>query len=276
MNATTDVTSSGDAPIPPGDTDAVMVLFNEIADAVAVLVEAATDWSWSGERAGQYAVDVSVDELCLDLLHGAGFAVLSEESGITNAIVGDDVGVTNGAIVVVDPLDGSTNASLGLPWCATSLCLVVDGSPTVALVANLRTGVRYEAVRGRGATSGGRRLRVAEPVDLADAIVAVNARPPDRFRPRQFRAMGATALDVAAVAGSGVGGGFDAYVDFDDDAIGVWDYLAAVLVVEEAGGVTADALGRDLVVIDHAARRRPMAATSPALLAQLAAVVSPT
>ena len=29
--------------------------------------------------------------------------------------------------IVVDPLDGSTNAALGLPWCATALCLVVAG-----------------------------------------------------------------------------------------------------------------------------------------------------
>jgi myo-inositol-1(or 4)-monophosphatase len=78
--------------------------------------------------------------------------------------------------------------------------------------------------------------------------------------------MGATALDIVSVAG---GGGFDGSIDFDDDKIGVWDYLASVLILEEAGGVAADALGRDLVTLDHRARRRPVTASSPQLLAEL-------
>ena len=53
--------------------------------------------------------------------------------------------------VVVDPLDGSTNASLGLPWCNTALCLVVDGVPEVAMVSNLVTGDRYTRSAAAGA-----------------------------------------------------------------------------------------------------------------------------
>jgi fructose-1,6-bisphosphatase/inositol monophosphatase family enzyme len=49
----------------------------------------------------------------------------------------------------------------------------------------------------------------------------------------------------------------------------VWDYLGAVLVVQEAGGVAVDALGCDLVVLDHAARRTPVAAGGVDLLADL-------
>ena len=177
-------------------------------------------------------------------------------------------------VVVVDPLDGSTNASIGLPWCATALCLVVDGVPTVAHVANLRTGTQFEAIRGGGSTRDGREIRVAPPVALGDAVIGLNARPPITFRPRQHRAMGATALDITAVAASGNGGGFDGTVDFDEDMIGVWDYLASILILEEAGGVAADVLGRDLVTLDHGARRRPVTATSPALLAELVAAAN--
>jgi myo-inositol-1(or 4)-monophosphatase len=50
------------------------------------------------------------------------------------------------------------------------------------------------------------------------------------------------------------------------DAHGVWDYVGARLVVREAGGVVVDAHGRDLVVLDHRARRTPVAASSDALL----------
>lgn len=236
-------------------------LFARICDRTSLILAANDDWSMSGERDTQYSIDVEIDAACLEMLHGAGLAVLSEESGITGRH-----GDPSGPVVVVDPLDGSTNASLGLPWCATALCLVADGVPQVATVANLRTGTRYCAVRGRGATRNGVGIGVTRSPALSEAIIAVNARPPRLFRPAQYRSMGATALDIASVAGAG---GFDGSIDFDEDKVGVWDYLASVLIVEEAGGVAADALGRELVVLDHAARRRPVTATSQQLLDEL-------
>jgi myo-inositol-1(or 4)-monophosphatase len=249
-------------PIDPLDHDAVLALFAAICDRTATILAGNDDWSLSGDRDTQYSIDVDIDAACLSMLHGAGLAVLSEESGVTSPVEAD----APTSIVVVDPLDGSTNASLGLPWCATALCLVTDGFPVVAMVTNLRTGTRFAATRGRGATQNGHPIRVATVERLDGAIVAVNARPPPSFLPAQYRSMGATALDIASVAG---GGGFDGSIDFDDDKIGVWDYLAAVLILEEAGGVAVDALGRDLVTLDQTARRRPVTAGSPKLLAEL-------
>ena len=248
------------------DPDAVLDLFAVICDRSMAILADNDDWSMSGERDTQYAIDVAIDRACLEALRAAGLAVLSEESGVTRPVEAhDDV------IVVVDPLDGSTNASLGLPWCATALCLVVGGSPTVAMVTNLRTGTRFAAVAGRGATRDGRPIAAAGAATLADAIVAVNARPPAGFHPAQYRSMGATALDIASVAADD---GFDGSVDFDDDEIGVWDYLASVTILREAGGAAADALGRDLMTLDHRARRRPIAAASPSLLEELLAFTS--
>ena len=150
--------------------------------------------------------------------------------------------------VVVDPLDGSTNASLGLPWYATSLCLVVDGAPTVAMVANLPTGARYTAVLGAGAALDGQPVSVGGAASLDDAVIAISGLPDHHYGWRQFRSMGASALNMSAVAS----GSFDGFVDMSPDAHGVWDYLGATLVdVREAGGVVVDAVGRDLAVLDH-------------------------
>jgi fructose-1,6-bisphosphatase/inositol monophosphatase family enzyme len=77
--------------------------------------------------------------------------------------------------------------------------------------------------------------------------------------------MGASALDICSVAT----GTFDGFVDMSPDAHGVWDYLGAMLVVQETGGVVADAFGRDLAVLEHDARRTPVAASSDTLLAEL-------
>ncbi len=227
----------------------------QVADAVAAVLARTSDWGPSGRRTGQYAVDVAADAACLGLLHGSGLAVLSEESGIT----GD--GAT-GAIVVVDPLDGSTNASRGVPWCATALCLVVDGVPERALVANHGTGERFTAVRGEGARRDGTLVSVSDCTELARAIVGLSGLPTHHYGWAQYRALGAAAPDLCAVAA----GVLDGWCDTSTDAHGVWDYLAAQLVVEEAGGVVVDALGRDLVALDPDARRTPVAAATTELL----------
>jgi myo-inositol-1(or 4)-monophosphatase len=244
----------------PNDFD-VLALFASICDQTAEVVTHTTDWGESGVRPGQYRVDLDVDAVCVAPLLGAGYSVLSEESGIQHPAGGPSALGT----VVVDPLDGSTNASLGLPWCATSLCLVVDAEPMVSMVSNLATGARYSAVQGDGAKLNGEVITVAGQTSLDDAIVAISGLPDHSYGWRQFRAMGASALDICAVAS----GSFDGFVDMSPDAHGVWDYIGALLVVQEAGGVVVDALGRDLVVLDHVARRTPIAASNPALAAQL-------
>lgn len=245
----------------PNDTDATLRLFDEICDRTSAVIAETTDWGESGQRPGQYRVDLDVDDVCVDPLLDAGFSVLSEESGLQHP---DGVSSEAG-IMVVDPLDGSTNASLGLPWFATSLCLVRDGVAVVSMVANLATGARYHAVKGAGAWLGSTPIVVETAVALDDAIVGISGLPSHHYGWRQFRAMGASALDLCAVAS----GSFDGFVDMSPDAHGVWDYLGGILIVEEAGGVVADAHGRDLVVIDHAARRTPVAAASVGLLDEL-------
>ncbi|MEY4371348.1 MAG: hypothetical protein RL219_117, partial [Actinomycetota bacterium] len=93
-------------------------LLHEVADAVGAAFARVTDLGPSGRREGQYALDVVANEAALPLLRAAGYGVLSEESEFEPG--------SNGAVVVIDPIDGSTNASRGLPWYATALCVVDD------------------------------------------------------------------------------------------------------------------------------------------------------
>jgi fructose-1,6-bisphosphatase/inositol monophosphatase family enzyme len=168
----------------------------------------------------------------------------------------------------MDPIDGSTNASRGLPWFATSLCFVDADGPAVAVVVNQATGVRYSAERGAGAWCGERRLRPSGCTELADSIVVVSAVPPPDAGWAQFRALGACALDLCALADGVV----DAYVDFGYEQHGVWDYLGAWLICREAGIEVVDALDRPMLHMDHAARRTPVAAATPELAASLLAI----
>jgi myo-inositol-1(or 4)-monophosphatase len=228
------------------------------ADAVAQVLSGNTDWGESGQRDGQYAVDLAADAVCLDVLYGAGYRVLSEESGITGP-----PGSSSAPIVVVDPLDGSTNASRGVPWYASALCLVDDDGPAVGVVVNHATRDRFVGVRGAGAERDGKPIHPTATTDIAHALLGVSGLPSTHFGWMQFRALGASAPDICAVA-CGV---TDAWCDMVDDGHGVWDYLASVLILDEAGGASTEVFGRELCTLDHAARRSPAVAATPELLA---------
>jgi myo-inositol-1(or 4)-monophosphatase len=245
--------------VTPDDPLSTLDVFARAADAVAEVLGATTDWGPSGLRRGQYAVDLDADAACLDVLRAEGWSVLSEESGITGP------SSAGPGVVVVDPLDGSTNASRGVPWFATALCLVDADGPAVAMVANHATRERFTAVRGSGARRDDEPIAPSDCRDLGAALVGVSGLPERHLGWAQFRALGASAPDLCAVA-CGV---TDAWVDLSPDAHGVWDYLASVLICREAGAVVGEVHGRELVVLDPAARRTPIAAATPVLLEAL-------
>ena len=236
------------------DDGALLGVLHDAATAVRTALDDLTDWGSAGTRPGQYLSDLAADEAGLDVLRRAGLGAMSEESGLHDG--GRDV------IVVIDPVDGSTNASRGLPWYATSLCAVDGDGPRAALVVDQANGLRFEATRGGGARVDGTALCPTACDELGEAIVGLSGYPPWWFGWKQFRAFGAVALDLCAVAG----GRFDAYVDCSPSAHGSWDYLGGLLVCQEAGASVVDAWDRELVTLDHAARRTPVAAATPALL----------
>lgn len=214
-------------------------------------------WRDRGERPGQYRIDLVADDAALEVLRAGGVGILSEESGL------EDRG--NGLIVAVDPVDGSTNASRGLPWYATSLCAVDESGPWAALVVNLATGVRYSAVRGGGAFRDGRPVRVSGVEESTGALVVLNGYPGRYLGWRQYRALGATALDLCSVADGSV----DGTVDCAQDALGPWDFLGGALLITEAGGYVADLHGRPLDELGHDVRRTPVSAATSALFEHL-------
>jgi myo-inositol-1(or 4)-monophosphatase len=258
------VTSRTPRVLSGGDHGDVIDVFAGICDGVAAVLAQTTDWGASGLKPDQYSVDLAADQVCTEGLYDAGFAVLSEESGITLP----PGGPADAPVVVVDPLDGSTNASRGIPWFATALCLVEHDPetaalvPTAAMVANHATGERHWAVRGEGAFRDGAPIRVSGCRELSECMLGVNGLPDRHYGWAQFRAMGAAAPDLCSVA-SGV---LDAWCDMTSAGHGVWDYLASVLICQEAGAHLAEVNGDDLVILDIEQRRIPVVAATPELL----------
>ncbi|MFN0026307.1 MAG: inositol monophosphatase family protein [Acidimicrobiales bacterium] len=236
-------------------TDEVLVaVLREAADAVAAALAGGSRQLVEGSRS-QHHSDLRTDAAACSVLHGHGLTVLSEESGLRGPL--GDATSEQTMVAVLDPLDGSTNASCGIPWYATSLCVVDGEGPRVALVRNLATDEEFCAVRGSGATRNGTPFR--SPRDrtevMGEALVLLSGHSHQHLGWRQYRALGALALDLCAVATGEV----DAYLDCSVDAHGVWDYLGGALVAAEAGIEVRDVHGRRLDELDHAVRRTPVA-----------------
>jgi myo-inositol-1(or 4)-monophosphatase len=239
------------------DDDALLGLCHSVADVVPAALAHVEDWTPAGERAGQYAIDLVADAAVLEVLAGSGLGVLSEESGL------HDEGAA--MVAVVDPVDGSTNAARGIPWYATSVCVVDDVGPRVAVVANLALGIRYHAVRNGGAWRGTTRIAPSGKRRLDESVVGLSGYPRRHLGWSQFRALGAAALDLCAVAE----GALDAYTVGGRAHLAPWDYLGGLLVCTEAGACVADLDGEELVELRPDVRRSVAAAATPALLDEL-------
>lgn len=239
------------------DPNQLVALFEEVATAIRDQLSGLEDWTLVEGSNEQYKHDVVADTIALEMLLDAGVAVVSEETGVHAS--------DRSIVVVVDPVDGSTNAGCHLPYYNTSLAAVDDDGLLAALVREHPTGRSFAAIRGMGAYCAGQRITASHVTSMDQAIVAFNDLPPARLGWRQFRVMGATALDLANVASSA----FDAFGDASAAGNSPWDYLAGVLLVREAGGITWDLDGQELVTIEHGAKRRVFAAGNQQLADQL-------
>ena len=241
------------------DDDALLAVLHRSATAVADALGGLGDWGPAGTRPGQYRSDLVADAAAIEVLDGAGLGVLSEESGTHDE--------EREVVAVLDPLDGSTNAARGIPWYATSVCAVDADGPRAAVVVNQSSGIRFEATRGGGARRDGKPIRTSGCTVLGEAIVGFSGYPRRYFGWSQYRQLGAAALDLCAVA-EGV---LDGYAVVGNSSLGAWDYLGGMLICREAGAVITESLGRELVILDHQARRTPVAAGTPELLQTLGA-----
>jgi myo-inositol-1(or 4)-monophosphatase len=183
--------------------------------------------------------------------------------------------------LIVDPVDGSENFGRGNELSCVSLALLPGESVprpeavAVALVGSIFTGTVYEAERGGGAWKNGERIRPARTTRLAEAVVAMDLHfggaptaarvSPLLARVKDARRFGTAAFEFAAVASGGV----DAYVDVRD-TLSPENYMAAVLIVAEAGGVITDRFGQPLAPVRSMTQGQSIvAAATPALHAEI-------
>lgn len=163
-------------------------------------------------------------------------AILAEESGSING--------TSTYRWVIDPLDGTTNYSNGLPLFSVSIGVECRGGAVVGVVYAPYLDEMFTAVSSGGAYLNGRRIHVNNTKAIEEAVVATgfpvdkhinpdnNMAEVSRILPmiRGLRRLGSAAIDLSYVAA----GYLDGYWEFD---IKEWDACAGRLIVQEAGGL---------------------------------------
>ncbi|GAB5517826.1 MAG: inositol monophosphatase family protein [Rhodothermales bacterium] len=176
---------------------------------------------------------------------------LGEESGED-----DFEAYRTGRVWIVDPIDGTTNFTHGLPPYAISIGLVEDGAPKVGVVLDVSQSVLYTATAGGGAYRNGQQMQVSSAATLDESVVltgfparaiAYMALYMEIFeqmlrRCRGVRRPGCASVDLAYVA-DGVAEAFY------ETGISPWDMAAGILLVTEAGGQVTDNRGASVNVL---------------------------
>ncbi len=161
-------------------------------------------------------------------------SILTEETG--SLAEGDDYRW------VVDPLDGTTNFSQGLPIFSVSIALEYKGDAVIGVVFAPYLKEMFYAVKGEGAYLNGKKIVCSSKSRLEQAVVSTGI-PYDKMinpdnnlkelgkvapKVRGLRRMGSAAIDLCYVAA----GFFDAYWELN---LNRWDVAAGCLISKEAG-----------------------------------------
>ena len=146
---------------------------------------------------------------------------------------------------IVDPVDGTMEFLDQIGEFGTSIALVEDGDPVVAVIFNPVSGELFSAVRGGGCFLNGKRVFCSPAVRLDRATLIVSRSETGRgeidpLRPHlgKVRPVGSVAYKLALVA-AGVG---DLNVSVKPK--NEWDVCAGDLLVREAGGRMLDLHGQ--------------------------------
>lgn len=195
-----------------------------------------------------HKIDEYTENAALEVLKSTGksLIVISEEIGTIK--IGEKEAE---AILIMDPLDGTTNAMKNLPCYGISIAIAsTDNNKSledmtlddieVAFVKNIPTGDTYLAVKDRYARKNSEPIHVskvekAEQATLSTYLYRSRCDMNNIYsHVRRMRIMGAIAIEMCFLA-EGI---YDVFLD--TQAVRVLDIAASQLIIKEAGGYITD------------------------------------
>ncbi len=188
-------------------------------------------------------IDILAEKTVLDYLKEINFSctVLCEECGKV------EISDNREGFVIMDAVDGSTNAVRGIPFSCCSLAFATTNklsSITDAVIIDLYNGDLYSASKGQGAFMNGKKISVHKEKPLYFVVgLDLSGISPDSLQKlapiisasNHIRHFGAVALELAIFARGLV----DLFVDLRGK-LRITDVAAGYLIAIEAGGILAD------------------------------------
>ena len=206
-------------------------------------------------------IDLAAEKALIDCLgkHEISCTLVSEEAGTKK------IGLASSEYyITTDPVDGTTNAVRGLPFCAN--VIAVSKGPNIqdieaAVVSDIVHDITYTAQKGKGAYKNGNKISPSNKSNLEDAIIGIDlntikieqlaGKLGELFKAgKHFRHFGANAQEICYVAD----GSTDAFVDIRGK-LRVTDMVASYLILREAGGIILTPEGKELKVQLEATQR---------------------
>lgn len=180
-------------------------------------------------------IDLIAEETAIDVIR---------KGGIEATIIGEECGRIEGkeGYVIIDAIDGTTNAISGIPFYCCSVAYATDfylSTVVDAAIIDLARGDLYYASKNKGAFLNGERIFVKQE-STSDSTIGINvsgvkSELVERLAPiiaeaTHIRQFGANALEMCFVAR----GFLDAYIDLRGK-IRPTDVAAGFLIAKEAG-----------------------------------------
>ena len=160
--------------------------------------------------------------------------------------------VTDGYCFIIDPIDGTTNFIYGYQRSAISVGLAKDKELYLGVVLDPDLDNIFYAEKGKGAFLNGKPIHIND-ADMENSLVQFGTCPYEHeFADKTFelakqlflkaievRRSGTAALDICYVAA----GKSDFFFEL---ILRPWDWAAATVILEEAGGIAKTAEGNDV------------------------------
>ena len=155
----------------------------------------------------------------------------------------------NDEVIVIDPIDGTTNFIHGIPLIGIVVSKIIENEITDGVIFNPIMNDFFWASKGKGAWCNNKRLRVSKREALEECVVGTGIPHANKIYEKYLneinqvskncsglRRMGSAAIDLAYVAS----GKLDAFWERN---LNLWDVSSGVLLVKESGGKVTEING---------------------------------
>ena len=239
-------------------SDVCQEMIKESQLAVTPLVgtaEAGEIIKMGADRTPTTYIDLVAENKVLEILEGIERPVILVSEEIGEVKIGDG---PPEVMLMVDPLDGTSNAVKNIPAYGISVAVAPilsdhKGSLTIqdvqmGVVKNYAIDDFYHAIKGKGAFINNKKLVTSSKQDLSQASLGAYVYRMDMKKieklcktVKRMRILGSVAIELCYVA-EGI---YDAFIDISDN-LRLVDISAAKVILEESGAMVTDKFGRAL------------------------------